>query len=69
VAQDRLVGGLADALRERLHVVPSDPAVVREALVDHDLLARGFGEVVVVQREDAADRGRCSRSFTGGDPI
>ena len=33
-----------------------DPAVVREALVDDDQLARALGQLVVVHREEAADR-------------
>jgi hypothetical protein len=45
-----LVGRLADALSKRFHVVAGEAAVVREALVDDDQLARLLGEPVVVQR-------------------
>ena len=56
VGDGRLVGGLADPLRERLHVVTGHAAVVREALVDDDELARPARDVVVVGGEKAADR-------------
>src|SRR5581483_11417901 len=49
VADERLVGRLADPLRERLHVVAGEPAVVRKALVDDDQLARALAESVVIR--------------------
>ena len=52
---DALVGRLPDPLSERLHVVPGHASVVREALVDDDLLAEPPGELEVVHRDEAAD--------------
>ena len=51
-----LVERLADALGERLHVVPGHAAVVREPLVDDDQLAGPVRDGVVVQGEEPADR-------------
>ena len=57
VVRDRLlVGCLSDPLRERLHVMAGKTAVVREAFEDDDQLARPACHVVVVGREEAADR-------------
>jgi len=56
VANDALVRRFANALRERLHVVTGESAVMREALVDDHELARAFGKRVVVQCKHAADR-------------
>ena len=56
MADQRLVGRLADALRERFHVVTGEAAVVREAFVDDDQLARALCKRVVVQTEQSPDR-------------
>ncbi len=49
VPHHRLVGGLADPLSQRFHVVTGHAAVVREALVEDELLARPLGKPVVVR--------------------
>src|SRR5581483_6101669 len=67
VADERLVGRLADPLRERLHVVAGEPAVVRKALVDDDQLARALAEIVVVHDEKtAASESVVIRAITSG---
>ena len=65
VVRDRLlVGCLSDPLGERLHVMAGKAAVVREAFEDDDQLARPACDVVVVGREEAADRARSGPSST-----
>jgi hypothetical protein len=44
-----------DADGHRLHVAPREPAVRVQALVEHDEVAGLLEEVVVVEREEAAD--------------
>ena len=55
VAQVVVAHGLLEPLRQGLEVAPGQPAVGREALGEDQQVAAGGGELVVLQRQPAAD--------------